>query len=363
LKIDLNANRTYQHNYTENYEINGADSNGLNGNYQALTPNTSGNFNISTILIKTAFSKSDESGSDTFDTFKSNRKDVAFRLASEAGIDTTNPDNLDTEGYPNGYGKTSQQVLLPSFLAAYSGKDVSKQKSGIFKDVPLPNWSIKYTGLMDFKWFKSNFKRFSLAHGYNSGYTVNQFSTNLELQANPADDIDQSGNFKSQTVLSNVNLTEQFSPLFKIDMEMKNSVKFSVEMKKDRALSLSLDNGLLTEIKGKEYVLGLGYRIKDLKFKTKILGDKQTLSGDLNIKADVSLRNNKTIVRYLDIDNNQITAGQKLWSGTFKADYALSKSFTTLFYFDYTFSESEISTSFPQTTMRGGFTLRYNFGN
>jgi cell surface protein SprA len=144
---------------------------------------------------------------------------------------------------------------------------------------------------------------------------------------------------------------------------MKNSVKFSVEMKKDRALSLSLDNGLLTEIKGKEYVLGLGYRIKDLKFKTKILGDKQTLSGDLNIKADVSLRNNKTIVRYLDIDNNQITAGQKLWSGTFKADYALSKSFTTLFYFDYTFSESEISTSFPQTTMRGGFTLRYNFGN
>ena len=363
LKIDLNANRTYQHNYTENYEINGADSNGLNGNYQALTPNTSGNFNISTILIKTAFSKSDEFGSDTFDTFKSNRKDVAFRLASEAGIDTTNPDNLDAEGYPNGYGKTSQQVLLPSFLAAYSGKDVSKQKSGVFKDVPLPNWAIKYTGLMDFKWFKSNFKRFSLAHGYNSGYTVNQFSTNLELQANPTDDIDQSGNFKSQIILSNVNLTEQFSPLFKIDMEMKNSVKFSVEMKKDRALSLSLDNGLLTEIKGKEYVLGLGYRIKDLKFKTKILGDKKTLSGDLNIKADVSLRNNKTIVRYLDIDNNQITAGQKLWSGTLKADYALSKSFTTLFYFDYTFSESEISTSFPQTTMRGGFTLRYNFGN
>jgi cell surface protein SprA len=363
LKIDLNANRTYQDNYTENYQINGADSQGLNGAYQALTPNTFGNFNISTILIKTAFTKSDEVGSDVFETFKSNRKNVAFRLASQAGIDTSNPDNLDNEGYPNGYGKTSQQVLLPSFLAAYSGKDVEKQSTGIFKDIPLPNWALKYTGFMDVKWFKSNFKRFSLAHGYNAGYTVNQFSTNLDLQSNPSNNIDQSGNFKSKTILSNVNLTEQFSPLFKIDMEMKNSVKFSLEMRKDRALSLSLDNGLLTEIKGKEYVLGVGYRIKDLKFKTKLLGNKQTLSGDLNIKADVSLRNNKTIVRYLDINNNQITAGQKLWSANIKADYALSKNFTTLFYFDYTFSESEISTSFPQTTMRGGFTLRYNFGN
>jgi len=363
LKIDLTANRTYQHSYTENYQINNADVNGLNGSYQALTPNTFGNFNISTILIKTAFTKSDENQSEVFETFKSNRKEIAFRLARQAGIDISNPANLDIEGYPIGYGKTSQQVLLPSFLAAYSGKDVSKEKTGIFKNVPLPNWSMKYTGLMDLKWFREKFKRFSLAHGYKSGYTVNQFRTNLELQANPGDNIDQAGNFKSQTILSNVNLTEQFSPLFKIDFEMKNSIKVGVEMKKDRALSLSFDNGLLTEIKGKEYVLGLGYRIKDLKFKTKLSGKQQTLSGDLNLKADVSLRNNKTIVRYMDINNNQITAGQKLWSGTFKADYALSKNFTTLFYFDYTFSDSAISTSFPQTTMRGGFTLRYNFGN
>jgi len=363
LKIDLIASRTYQHNYTENYQVNDADANGLNGSYQALTPNTFGNFNISTVLIKTAFTKSDENQSEVFETFKSNRKEIAFRLARQAGIDVSNPVNLDIEGYPIGYGKTSQQVLLPSFLAAYSGKDASKEKTGIFRNVPLPNWSMKYTGLMDLKWFKEKFRRFSLAHGYKAGYTVNQFRTNLELQANPGDNIDQAGNFKSQTILSNVNLTEQFSPLFKINLEMKNSMKFGIEMKKDRALSLSFDNGLLTEIKGKEYVLGLGYRIKDLKFKTRLLGKKQTLSGDLNLKADLSLRNNKTIVRYLDIENNQITAGQKLWSGTFKADYALSKNFTTLFYFDYTFSDSAISTSFPQTTMRGGFTLRYNFGN
>jgi len=36
---------------------------------------------------------------------------------------------------------------------------------------------------------------------------------------------------------------------------------------------------------------------------------------------------------------------------------------TAIFYFDYAFSEYAISTAFPQTTIRSGFTLRYNFGN
>ena len=31
--------------------------------------------------------------------------------------------------------------------------------------------------------------------------------------------------------------------------------------------------------------------------------------------------------------------------------------------FDYSFSEYAISTAFPQTTIRSGFTMRYNFGN
>ena len=47
----------------------------------------------------------------------------------------------------------------------------------------------------------------------------------------------------------------------------------------------------------------------------------------------------------------------------FNADYAFSKNLTGIFYFDYAFSDYAISTSFPQTTIRSGLTLRYNFGN
>lgn len=135
------------------------------------------------------------------------------------------------------------------------------------------------------------------------------------------------------------------------------------ELRKDRTLSLSLDNNYLTEMRGDEYTVGMGYRIKDVRFVTNIGGNRTTLRSDLNLKADVSMRDNITVIRNMEIDNNQVTSGQKLWSLKFTADYAVSKNLTTLFYYDHTFSKFAISTAFPLTTIRSGITLRYNFGN
>ena len=135
-------------------------------------------------------------------------------------------------------------------------------------------------------------------------------------------------------------------------------------MKKDRALSMSFDNNLLTEVKGLEYVVGVGYRFKDVIFSTK-LADNPTgvVKSDINVKVDLSYRNNETIVRYLDYNNNQLAGGQDLWSATLRADYMFSKNLTAIFYYDHSFSKAVISTSFPMTNIRAGFTLRYNFGN
>ena len=192
---------------------------------------------------------------------------------------------------------------------------------------------------------------------------MNQFQSNLDYDIyNPAA-VDQSGNFKVKTLLSNVNLTEQFSPLIRVDFEMMNSVNILAEMRKDRAMSLSFANNLLTEIKGNEYIIGLGYRIKDLRIGTNIGGNQSVMVSDLNFKLDFSVRDNKTIIRYLDIDNNQTTAGQTIYGAQFTMDYALSKNLTALFFYDHTFSKYAISTAFPQTNIRSGLTLRYIFGN
>ena len=379
LKIDLIANRVYAENYTENYKIEDTNFDGIL-DYNSLTPNTFGNFSISTIMLKTSFSKSDENSSKAFEEFRQNRLEIARRLAQQNGVDMSNPNNFEngnTNGYPLGYSKSSQAVLLPAFLAAYTGKDAGSVKLGALRDVPVPNWDIKYTGLMNLKWFKDRFKRFSLTHGYRSNYTINQYRANLDYTApvktgsgvledydnQPTDALNQSGDYKNKTLYSNINLTEMFSPLIRIDMEMKNSVKILAEIKRDRMLSLSFDNNLMTEVLGKEYTLGLGYRFKDVRIKSKLAGPRKIIVSDLNMKADVSIRDNKTIIRYLDLENNQVTSGQTVWNIKYSADYAFSKNLTGIFYFDYTFSEYAISTSFPQTTIRSGITLRYNFGN
>jgi len=150
-----------------------------------------------------------------------------------------------------------------------------------------------------------------------------------------------------------------------LDLETKSSIKVSTEIRRDRALSFSFDNNLLTEVQGQEYVIGLGYRIKDITFTSRLggTGKKRVIKSDLNLKADLSLRQNETIIRNLDIDNSQITAGQSLYSIRLTSDYALSKNLTALFFYDHTFSKFAISTAFPQTNIRSGFTLRYNFGN
>lgn len=354
LLIDLSATRLYSENHTENFKVD-------NGFYNSLTPNTYGNLNISTILLGSAFKTNKEENSVAFEDFKSNRLTIANRLARNHYGSNQFP--TDEEGFPVGFGKTSQDVLLPAFIAAYRGQSASKVSLGYKRGMPLPNWDLKYTGLMKVEWFNENFNRFSLHHAYRAAYTLNQFHSNLDYDPNRPEALMQNGNFKSKMLIGNVALTEQFTPLIKFDMEMKNDMSILAEYRKDRALSLSFANNLLTEVKGDEIVLGLGYRIRDIRIATYFNGENRMLKSDLNLKVDFSKRDNRTIMRYLDIQNNQVTAGQTLYGLQFTADYALSDHLTVLFYYDHSFSEYAISTAFPQTSIRSGLTIRYNFGN
>ena len=388
-KIDLTADKTSSQNFSEQYDV--ADD----GQYMPRSPYNYGNFQISTILIKTAFDASTIDVSAAFDQMRENRLIVANRLAEqfygpgntipryEAEPPIPSPDPTVpprpsfatvNAGFPVGFGRNSQAVLLPAFIAAYSGQDAGSVKTGMFRNTPLPNWVVKYTGLMRYKYFKDHFKRFSLQSGYRASYNINSYRSNFDYHpdratnSDPNDnnnrDNDGAGNFYTKNVISNVNLAEQFNPLIRVDMEMKNSMKILAEIRKDRTLNLSFDNNLLTEVRGNEYVVGLGYRIKDVIINSTLADNPtNTIRSDINLKADFTLRKNQTIVRYLDYDNNQLGGGQDIWTLKLTGDYSFSKNLTAIFYYDHSFSKAVISTSFPITTVRTGFTLRYNFGN
>jgi cell surface protein SprA len=68
-----------------------------------------------------------------------------------------------------------------------------------------------------------------LQHNYRASYTVNQYRSNFDYDKAPG--VDASGTF-NKTIMSNVNLVEQFSPLIRMDFELKSSLKVLTEIKK-----------------------------------------------------------------------------------------------------------------------------------
>jgi cell surface protein SprA len=306
-----------------------------------------GNFSTSHAMIATAFTD----GDTLFETMKTYRNIIANRLAREEGVPIA------------GFGGNSQQVLLPAFMAAYSGTNPEKVNTSLFKKIPIPNWTLRYTGLMKLDFFKNNFSNFIVSHGYRSSYTVSSFTNNLQYNsANAFSNTNSAGNYESELLISAATLVDEFSPLLKVDMKMRNSFSLRGEVKRDRTLTMNFNNSTLTDIRGTEYVLGMGYVIKNVQINTRFTGKKQTLKGDVNLRADVSLRDNLTQIRSVDEDNNQISGGQRLFSIKFTADYRLSNSLTASFYYNHQTSKYAISTTFPRQAVNGGFNIIYNLG-
>jgi cell surface protein SprA len=216
---------------------------------------------------------------------------------------------------------------------------------------------------MKLGFFKRNFSSFVISHGYKSSYTVSSFTNNLQYDsANAFSNSNSAGNYEPQLLVSEATLVDEFSHLIKLDMKMLNSFSLRGEVKSDRTLTMNFNNSSLTDIKGTEYVLGMGYVFKDVKVNTRFTGKKQTLKGDVNLRADVSLRDNLTQIRSVDEDNNQISGGQRLFSIKFTADYRLSSSLTASFYYNHQTSKYAISTTFPRQAINGGFNIIYNLG-
>lgn len=361
LKIELVGNKIKTRSLAQQLDVrldaSDPDGNGLID--ETIPAFVNGNFSTSYSMFSTTFKDGDE----LFLQFKNNRSAISRRLGEQAGINVEDPANINPEeGTIIGYGNDSQDVLLPAFLAAYSGKNATNVSLNIFRNIPIPSWSLRYTGFMKFKWFKKNFSSFNLAHRYRSSYSISSFTNNLQFDTNDPLVTNEAGNFEPSTLISSATLVDEFSPLLRIDMKMKNSFSMRGELKKDRTLTMNFNNNTLTDIKGTEYILGLGYLFKDVKVRTSFTGKQQTLKGDINLRADVSLRDHLTLVRSVSTDSDQISGGQKLFSLKLAADYRLNSNLMASFYYNHQTSRYAVSTTFPRQSINAGFNFIYNLG-
>ena len=61
--------------------------------------------------------------------------------------------------------KVLQDVLIASFMAAYTGKDANKISLNRFPKVPIPNWRLSYNGLTKYSFFNCGIKSDALTIG------------------------------------------------------------------------------------------------------------------------------------------------------------------------------------------------------
>jgi cell surface protein SprA len=351
-RIAINANRNYSENFTTIYKYN--ESSGI---FEEVSTARTGSFSITTNTWGTSNEKLDNKlhSSRNFNTFLENRREIANRLGNGAVDPTTN--------FPVGYGSTQQNVLLLSFISTYVGVDPLKQELNIFARIPKPNWRITYDGLTKIEFFKKYFKTISIGHGFRSTFSVGSFTTNLLALQNP-NATDQTGNVIPQLNVLMASISEQYGPLINVDMTWKNSLITKFEIRKNRDLSLSLQNSQITEVNGREITIGSGYIVNNVELPFKIAGSTKKIKSDLNIRCDISIRTNKTVVRKIPIEGETLfdpilSAGQRNISIKTSADYIVNTRFTVRFFFDRIMNTPFISNQFPNSNTNFGLSLRF----
>ncbi len=363
LKIEITFLRNFSYQRSEYWRYDT-----LAQQYGSYTPTETGSYSISYNLWRTSFVQDDDitHSSKTFENFKEFLLPIAQRLASQNpyydGTYTT--DTLNGVAYPTGYSRTSSQVMMYSFLAAYSGQEPGKVELTPFPKIPRPNWRLTFDGLTKIEIIDQWFKSVSISHSYTSTYTMGGFSTNMrfkEGQDGYTWVIEQLGsNFVPKYDANMISINEQYSPLINFDMTLENSLILKFAVRKSRNLSMSFSNNQITEIKQEELSIGTGYRLKQVPLSLKLGGGQKTFKSDINLRLDFSIRNNKTLLRKLIEDVDQISQGTLVYTINFSADYQFSKSITFRAFYDQVLNRPHVSNQYKSSNTKGGISILFS---
>lgn len=355
LKVEISALRTYAQNRDAYYRADAS------GHFDKYNPLTNGNFSMSIISVGSAFSSAEK----VFDEFRNSRLTVANRLADDRVANSANGYIKDGPGsFPAGYSELSQEVLIPSFLAAYTNYTPRNVPLNNFPLIPMPNWQITYDGLAKIQPFKNFLRTFSVTHGYRSVYSIGAYALNSKYEEQ-ADGYSYVENvikdFISKREISNISITEQFTPLIGLDMNWINSLTSRLEVKTGRLLAMSFSNNQLTQTNSWEYIIGGGYRFENMPIIFgSAEGKQRTLKSDLRLRLDFSLRKNETVLHKLVEQISIPQAGTITTSIKASADYLISTQVTFRAFFDWGRTKPIASgQGFPTTNSSFGFSLRF----
>lgn len=363
-KIQLDARKNTNASFQEIYR----DTTG-NGDYSGLSPSRSGSYRISFLAINTSFENNSSINSDVFKQFEKNLDIVKARFDRLTG---------------KTYEKKSQDVLIPAFIAAYSGSSADGVSLSPFPKIPIPNWRFDYNGLSKISGLKDIFQSITVNHAYTSNYSVVNYSNSLEYtkkgfeQYSDLLKLDKSiETYNSEAgyfakvpsgttqqliplyIINQVMISESFQPLIGINARTKSKMSFKFEYKTKRDVSLNVSNAQVTELTGKDWSFEMGFTKNNMKLPFKDQGRTITLKNDVTFLMNISVSNTETIQRKI-AEESVITNGNINFQFRPNISYVANKKLTIQAYAEHSTNEPLVTNSYPRTNTRVGFKIRFN---
>ena len=354
LKIDLNASRTESRSRSIQYM------------YSGMPTTQSGTFNMTTISISSSLEKM----GDANDGYPS----AAFDRFCES---LPRFQQMASAHYGTEVDKYSAAVMIPAFLDSYTGSG-----GGSLDLIPaltklLPNWTIRYSGLSKLNWFNERFKSVNINHSYKSVFALGSYTSSSETASILGWNV------------PTVSINESFSPLIGVDVTFLNNMTLKAEYRRTRVLNLSMTSVQINESRSNDIVIGMGYKISDFRLfgagasrkikkaqggsRAKKADDAKTASSgssagkksgvnhDLNLRLDISLRDQAAITRDIATCTSAASSGNSAFKMSFMADYTLSRLLTLSAYYErQTNTPLLSSSSYPTTTHDFGLSMKFS---
>src|SRR5690606_10166044 len=266
--------------------------------FASLNPSRSGSYRISTMTIRTAFNGDNgEKESSAFHDFEENLEIIRSRFA----LITGQPE-FDT---------ASQDVLIPAFIAAYTGQNAHTISLSPFPNSPLPNWRVEYTGLSKLPALRDAFQMISITHAYTSSYSVVNYSNSLQYSNPeylgldiPIEDynrrhfgINENGEPIPVYVINQLLISEQFAPLVGINVRPHTRLAPNRQYRVKRDLARIITTAQVSEVNSRDVSFALGYTTNNTRLPFKTQGRTVVLTNRSTYRRNLNVWNTKTLQR------------------------------------------------------------------
>ncbi|MDE5969420.1 MAG: cell surface protein SprA, partial [Muribaculaceae bacterium] len=347
----------------------------ISDNFQPLM---SGAFTMTTSAIATSLASSSfKNGykSGAFERMLSNIGEIEQRQLKyyhgmrypSAGFMVDNPvagNQFSTE--VSTFNRNSSDILIPAFVSAYTGIDVTKVTLNPFPkfNAVIPNWSITYDGLSFIEPIRALFKSVVLNHAYQCTYSVGLYSSFpqwVEIGSNigfiPSSDGATPIPSSPYNIMS-VAISERFAPLIGLKVVMHNNLSLNAEYRDRRTLTLNTAASQVVEATQRGFAFGAGYKIVGLNLFYRHRKRQSSFSNDLTVNADFSFQNSQALVRRIETIYTQATSGARTLTMNLAANYALSRLATIGLFIDHQINTPIVAMyTFPTTTTSYGITV------